>query len=243
MKIAICDDEERCLEQVLTIAREYAKERTVSFYSFSHPEDLLESAEKIGGYDIYILDIVMPGMNGIQLGVRLRDAGYDGKIIYLTSSEEYALDSFKVKAFHYIIKPIVKDEFYEAMDDAIKAIAVKKDKSIVIKTKERSVKLTVDSIMYAEINKRGVIYHLIGGRSVESMSLRTSFSESVKGLLEDPRFSLCGAGAIVNMDHITEIGNEEVVFGDTYKPFFGKKACRELRNAWNEFLFNSEGGI
>lgn len=243
MKIAICDDEEFCLEQVLAIAKEYAKERVVSFYPFSHPEDLIEAAEKIGGYDIYILDIVMPGMNGIQLGVHLREAGYDGKIIYLTSSEEYALDSFKVKAFHYIIKPIAKDAFYEAVDDAIKAIAVKKDKSIVIKTKERSVKLTVDSIMYAEINKRGILYHLVGGKSVESVSLRTGFSESVKELAEDPRFAMCGAGAIVNMDHITEVGSEDIVFGDTYKPFFGKKACRELRNAWNEFLFSNNGGI
>lgn len=65
--------------------------------------------------NIYVLDIVMPGTNGIKLGQKLREAGYNGKIIYLTSSEEYPLDAFKVKALNYIIKPITEKVFYEAM--------------------------------------------------------------------------------------------------------------------------------
>ena len=246
LKIAICDDDARCLEQVITIAKKYAgdrMEKNISFSSFSHPEDLLEASEKIGGFDIYILDIVMPGMNGLQLGVKLRDAGYDGKIIYLTSSEEYALDSFKVKAFQYLIKPIQNDPFYDTLDDAISAISVKKDKSIMIKTKERSVKITFDSILYAELVKRTVLYHLIGGKITESISLRASFSESIAPLLEDQRFTQCGAGTVVNMDHITEIGAEEVIFEDKEQIFLGKKSCRELRFAWNEFLFSDNGGF
>lgn len=243
MKIAICDDEARYLDQVSLVANEYIdkrKDKQISLHTFSHPEDLLEAAEKAGGYDIYILDIVMPGINGIQLGIRLRNYGYDGKIIYLTSSEEYALDSFKVKAFDYLIKPICKEVFFDTVDEVIKAISVKKDKSIIVKTKERSIKLTFDSIMYADISKRCVVYHLSDGKTVESMSLRTNFSDAVSDLLADSRFVLCGASMAVNMDHITEIENEAVVFGKTYRSFLGKKACRELRNNWNEFLFNWE---
>ena len=83
MRIAICDDEAICLSQVAAVADEYNKDKGISFDTFSHPEDLLEAAEKIGGYDIYILDVIMPSLNGIELGLKLRDAGYDGKIIYL----------------------------------------------------------------------------------------------------------------------------------------------------------------
>lgn len=245
MRIAICDDEPRCLEQVRSVAEEYMVERAekqVNCTFFSHPEDLLEAAEKSGGFDIYILDIVMPDLNGIRLGVRLRDAGYDGKIIYLTSSEEYALDSFKVKAFDYLIKPIEKGTFFSAVDEAIAAISAKKDKSIVVKAKERSIRITFDSIAYAALSKRSVTYYLMGGKSVESMSLRTNFSEAVRELLADRRFTLCGASMAVNLDHITEIESEAVVFGTSYKAFLGKKACRELRNTWNEFLFSAEEG-
>ena len=244
MKIAICDDESRCLDHVHTIAKHYVSERTekhIALSVFSHAEDLLEAAEKIGGFDIYILDIVMPGMNGISLGVKLRNAGYDGKIIYLTSSEEYALDSFKAKAFHYMIKPCKTEEFFQTVDEAIASIEIKKDKSIVIKAKERSVKLPFNSILYAELAKRAIVFHLMDGKTVETVSLRTNFSDSIAELLADKRFALCSAGMAVNMDHITEIANETVVFVNNQQAFLGTKNCRKLRNTWNEFLFCWEG--
>ncbi|MBQ8449228.1 MAG: response regulator transcription factor [Clostridia bacterium] len=244
MRIAICDDEPHCLGQAVAVAEEYLKDRKekkLSLHTFSTSYDLLEEAEKTGGFDIYVLDIVMPGMNGIQLGKKLRDAGYNGKIIYLTSSEEYSLDAFRVKALNYIIKPITKEAFYEALDEALDLIYIKNEKSFVVKTKERTVKLTFDSIMYIETSKRTVIYHLVGGKSVESLSMRSGFGEAIADLLDDKRFVLCGAGMAVNLDHVTEIENEAVAFGDTYKPFLGKKACRELRVAWSDYLLDSEG--
>ena len=117
MRIAICDDQQSCLSRAAAAAEEYRKERperSLRFALFSHPEDLLEAAEKIGGYDIYILDVVMPGLNGIALGERLRSAGYEGKILYLTSSQEYSMDAFRVKAFDYLLKPVTTEAFSKA---------------------------------------------------------------------------------------------------------------------------------
>lgn len=241
MRIAICDDEAVCLSRVRTVAEEYKKDKGIGFDAFSHPEDLLEAAEKIGGYDIYILDIVMPSMNGIQLGRALREAGHDGKIIYLTSSEEYSLDAFRVKAFDYLIKPISADAFYKAVDEAVATISEKKDKSLLVKSRERSVKLTYDSIMYAEFNKRAITYYLVGGRTVASMTVRTTFSAAMADLLADRRFAACGQSMVVNLDHVTEVENTAVVFGTTYRAFLGEKNCRKLRDTWAEYLFGQEG--
>jgi len=241
MRIAICDDEALCLSQVTAVADEYKNDTGIGFDAFSHPEDLLEAAEKTGGYDIYILDVIMPSLNGIELGLKLRDAGYDGKIIYLTSSEEYSLDAFRVKAFDYIIKPILKEAFYKAVDEAASAISQKKDKALLVKSKERSVKLTYDSIMYAEFNKRAISYYLVGGRVVESVTVRTAFSQAMADLLADKRFTACGQSMVVNLDHITEVENTAVVFGTAYRPFLGEKLCRKLRDIWAEYLFGQEG--
>lgn len=244
MRIAICDDEQICLSQVSAIAKEYEQKRNdrlVVFEIFSHPEDLLEAAEKIGGYDIYILDVIMPSMNGIELGVKLRDAGYDGKIIYLTSSEEYSLDAFRVRAFDYIIKPIAKEVFYKAVDEAVASISEKKDKILLVKTKDRSVKLTFESIMYAELTKRAACYYLVGGRTVESLTLRTTFSEAMADLVADKRFMMTGQSMVVNLDHVTEIEADAVVFGSTYRALLGEKNCRKLRTVWSKYLFDEEG--
>lgn len=243
VRIAICDDENLCRKQVLAVATDYAEERQdqdIVFEMFSEPEALLQAAKEKGHYDIYILDIVMPGMNGIQLGQALRDSGCDSKIIYLTSSQEYAVDSFRVRAFHYLLKPIRKEAFFAALDEAISSISIRKDRSLIIKTKSGNARITFDSILYAELSRRTVVYHLSGGRAVESTSLRTNFSDSVQELLADKRFALCGASMAANLHHITAVENEGIVFQDSTRVFLGKKACRELRTVWNDYWLSKE---
>lgn len=243
MRIAICDDEAICLTQALDAAKRYTAvhtEQNYSFDLFSHPEDLIEAAEKIGGYDIYILDIVMPEMNGIALGEKLRKAGYDGKIIYLSSSEDYYADAFRVRALEYLIKPVSAEPFAKAIDDASAMIAEKKDKFLLVKARDRSVKLPYNSIMYAELAKRAVCYYLVGGRVIKSMTLRTTFAEAMSDLLSDKRFTACGQSMVVNLDHVTEVENDAVVFGSTYHPFLGEKQCRKLRSVWSDYLFDRE---
>lgn len=244
MRIAICDDNNLCRGRVTDLATDYAeekKDKDITVKAFADPEILLRDSLENGGYDIYILDIVMPGMNGIELGKALRNAGIDSKIIYLTSSEEYALDSFSIRAFHYLIKPVERESFFSVMDEAISSISLKKDKGIIVKTKDSNARITFDSIMYAELSKRTVVYHLTGGGTVESTTLRTTFTEAVKDLLSDPRFALCGASMVANLHHITKVESEGIVFMDTYKVFLGKKNCRELRAEWNNYWISQEG--
>ena len=246
MKVAICDDESLCRGKVLDIAADYAEERQdkdIRFEVFSQPETLLDAVRAGGSFDIYILDIVMPGMNGIQLGQALRSAGVDSKIIYLTSSSEYALASFRVRAFDYLLKPIDRKAFYAVMDEAISSISIKKDKVLVVKTKESNARITFDSILYAERSGRAVIYHLVGGRTVESTTLRTTFTDAVRELLADKRFVLCGASMAANMHYITTVESEGVIFTDSCRVHLGKKACRELRTTWSNYWITEAGGI
>ncbi len=245
MRIAICDDESICRAKILNIATDYAEERSdqdVTFHIFSTPEELLSDAAQNGFFDIYILDIVMPGMNGIQLGQSLRDAGMDGKIIYLTSSKEYALESFRVRAFDYILKPIQKETFFSVMDEAVSSIHIKKDRVLLVKTKDNNARITFDSILFAERKGRAIQYHLTGGKTVESTTLRTSFTAAMTDLISDKRFHLCGAGLIANLHHISMVENESVIFLDSKRVFLGKRACRELRTAWNVYWISAEGG-
>jgi len=244
VRIAICDDEALCRAEVLAIAKEYSERYTgqhIEFVPFSNAEDLLEAAKKIGGFDVYLLDIVMPFMNGIELGVELRKRGYDGKIIYLSSSEEYAIESFKAKPFHYILKPFEKAALCATLDEALESVFAQKVRNIIVRTQEGSIKLNLDSILWAELNRRTVVYHLNGGKTVESVQIRTTFSDAVQELLKDSRFFLCGASMVANLQHITSVENEALVFKNTFRAYLGKKACREIRSAWYDYNFEGEG--
>lgn len=240
MKIAICDDEKSCLAEIQALAEEYSKEHRTQFEMFSHPDDLLESARKTGGFDIYVLDIVMPNTNGIELGKKLREEGYDGKIIYLTSSAEYSLDAFRVRAFDYIIKPISREAFFNTVDDAAEAINKRKDKKLTVKTKEKTLKLSYDKIMYAELHDRCIRFYLESGVTVDSITLRTTFSQAMDELLNDSRFCICSQSMLVNLDYLSEIGSDYLSFGNTYRTHLGEKNCRKLRGIWSEYLFSEE---
>lgn len=244
MRIAVCDNDAFCINQYMSSAKQYAATHTdmnVDFDYFSHPDDLIEAAERIGGYDIYILDIVLPDINGIALGKKLRDAGYDGKIIYFTCNVAYSLDAFRVRAFDYLLKPIDTDTFCWAIDEAAAQISINNDKYLLVKTKDRRIKLAYDSIMYAELNHRAITYYLADGRVIESVSLRSTFANAIAELLCDKRFNLCSVGMVVNLDHITEIENEAVVFGRKYRSFLGVKYCRKLRRVWSNYILANQG--
>lgn len=243
MKIAICDDDSACLEQIHLLTTEYQEERKdkqLLFEQFSSPEDLIAVTRQGNYFDIYILDIVMPNKNGIKLGEILRNAGADGKIIYLTSSKDYALDSFRVRAFDYLIKPAQKLPFFQVLDDAINSVHRNKDKALVLKTKDGTSRITFDSILYAKLSKRIITYHLTNGKILESTTLRGTFADSVRELLLDQRFFLCSVSTVVNLHHITSVQNETVVFDNHEQIYFNQKLCRELRIQWNSYWTSEE---
>lgn len=246
MKIAICDDEAFYRGQVLGLTQKYAmqnKSKEITVAVFTHAEELLDTVSKSGGFDIYILDVIMPGMNGIELGKALREKGYDERIIYLTTSDEFALASYKVNASDYIIKPATEDEFISSLDKVVKSVSAIKDKFMLVKTKDGSVKLNFDNLVYAELTKRTVIYHLRDGKTIESVYIRTNFGDTVKDLVSDKRFVFCGKSLLLNLYHISSIQNETITFDSSEKIFAGKKLCRELHNAWVSFNFSEVNGI
>lgn len=244
MKIAICDDDSLCRTKVLDIIADYAEERKdadILFEVFSNPQALLDAVRVGNPFDIYLLDIVMPEINGIALGQALRSSGAEGKIIYLTSSKEYALESFRVRAFDYILKPVEKAPLWEALDRAIAAVPEKKTKVLIVKTKDSNARIAYDNVLYAELKRRAVTYHLTNGTQVESTTLRTTFTGAVSKLLSDSCFVLCGASMVVNMHHVTMVENDAIVFTDDTRVFLGVKACRKLRADWNAYWITQEG--
>lgn len=237
MRIAICDDDALCREAVLTLVREYIshRNREISVSVFDRATALMDEVLRTGGYDIYILDIIMPGMNGIHLGKDIRQVDPIGRIVYLTARAEYAIDSFQVKAFDYLLKPATAERLFATLDDAIEASASRKEKSLIVKARENSMKISLDSILYIQLNDRKIRYYLVSGAVIESNSIRTGFAEGIRELLSDSRFALCGAALAVNLHHITMISSDTLSFHNGQTLYVGKRAGREIRSLWADF--------
>lgn len=208
MRLALCDDEAQQLVQTEAFLAEYSAQRPdtpVTVTSFPSGTVLLEHLRSKGTFDLYLLDMLMPGENGIQLGMDIRALDEVGHIAYLTSSPDFAVDSYRVKAMDYLLKPLEKGRLFQVLDETAETLRRREQAYVTIKTREGLRRLSLVSVVYAELVGRCVHYHLSDGSTVEGMSLRGSFQDAVAPLLAYPPFVLCATSFIVNLAFVEMI--------------------------------------
>ena len=241
LHLALCDDDSTQLNDMALLLREYAENRDIKPTYFTSAEELLQAVQTQGRFDIYLLDVVMPGMNGIELGQRLRDQKDAGLIVYLTTSSEFAVESYLVRAFHYLLKPIQKDQLFRVLDDAVSQLKKRGSETIFVRGKEASYGLALDDILFAESYNRAVRYHLADGRNIDSLSIRTSFHQEVKTLLERQYFVPCGASFVINLHHVAMLDKFGLVFKNGMQMPLSKQAYTTMRTAWANYWLEEDG--
>ena len=243
-KIAFCDDDERHLQHAKKLMDTYLASKpdlVVKTSFFNSSLDLLNYIDDYEPFDLYVLDIIMPDIDGIKLGLKLRDNQDMGLIIYLTTEQSFAVESYSTRAFHYLVKPVAYEQFQKTMDLAFHFLNTKTAKSITVKTSDGIIRLTFDQIVYVELMKRHLYFYLEDHRVKESVTIRMTFPEAISPLLIDNRFVLCGASYALNLHQITSIENDIVYFknGSSLTP--PKKALAAIRSQWLDYWL--EGGI
>lgn len=113
MKIAICDDDSAELQHILNLLSAYQKEhnRTLICKGFTSSFELASTASR-EQYDVYLLDVIMPIISGMELAKEIRSFDKAADILFLTSSPEFAVESYTVKASNYLLKPIVRESLF-----------------------------------------------------------------------------------------------------------------------------------
>lgn len=210
IKIVICDDDALDIENAKNLLAKYIAERKedISFELFNTPYDLLANIKEGKYYDIYLLDIMMAGLDGIELGKEIRKYQEYAFIIYLSVSEDYALESYQVTALQYLLKPIDEKSFFPALDKAIKQINHDESK-ITVRTKKGIAVIPLHQIIYAEYRNHSVKYHLAGSEDIVSIVTREPFSDTVKAILQDDRFIRCHQSFAINMKFVNKLDKKE----------------------------------
>lgn len=242
LHIALCDDEAEQRLLAHDMINEYISERGLAarVQEFSDAETLLQAVKKDGAFDLYLLDIVMPEMNGIQLGITLRESDPDGAIIYLSTSSDFALESYQARAFYYLLKPVEQQKLFLIFDEAVSLRNKRLENGLQVKTHGGTLRLLFDDILYAELKDRIVRYYLKDGSSVDTLTITSSFRDAVSPLLEDKRFLLCGASFAVNLYYVKMVDKTSVMLSDGRSLSLPKTACTPLRSAWSDYWL--EGG-
>jgi len=242
-KIAVCDDESTERDRIASLMRDYLNERPrleADLTLFEGGRALLDAVEETGGFDLYLLDVLMPEENGIEVGKALRQMDRDGAILYLTASPDYAVDSYLTQAFFYLLKPVERERLFEVLDRAAADLQRRKSEAVVINTSSGLRSVLLDEILYAERVERFIRYHLAGGETVDSRTIRSSFREAAAPLLADRRFILCGASFVLNLDHVKSVERETVDLDNGVRTTVTRSAIGKFKRAWMDYWLGGE---
>lgn len=208
MRIGICDDD---IAQLQTISEILSSYRTpdnepVIFDCFSNASNLLDSL-KPNSYDVLLLDILMPGFTGMDAAKDIRAEYESLPIIFLTSSPEFAVESYRVRAFDYLLKPIDPVFLTKALNRVYEHI-VRSDPSFTFRLGRTVSSIPFNRIEYIEVRNHTLIFHQING---EELSLTGTLSDYEEIFLNREEFFKTHRSFIVNLDNVRSVNNRELV--------------------------------
>lgn len=209
--IAVCDDEPSDCREIAAIAQEILKEENqqscVSLY-FGGGE-LLSAVRGGAKFHILLLDVMMDGLNGMELAGILRDMGDDTAIIFISSNREMALRGYEVAAVRYLEKPVGRERLREALLFCGKTICEKR--GILLPTSRGQRRIPIPQILYGEALERAVALRLRDGQEMLAMKFA-----DFAALLPQRQFALCHRSYVVNLACVAYIRSRELelVTGD-----------------------------
>ena len=236
LRIAICDDMDAALLRIVALTNEYLTGRGISaeLRAFSHPDALLAACEK-ERFHIFLLDMVMPMVSGLELGREIRRSSTDAQIIYITTEPGFALDAYAVNPLHYLIKPVDKARMFAALDLAAEKMNYGEETAVTVKTKNGLRTIPTDMIALCEYKRHAVHYTLVSGETIKTATIPGSFKEHIAPLLCDKRFIQPHAAYAVNMRLVERLDKDSFTLkGGVFAPVSGKQYTT-VRNAYMSY--------
>ena len=220
IRIAICDDENRILEDLSRMVLELIPDADVS--AFGEGRALIESAGK-AGYDVVLLDIDMPDLNGLEVAAFFQAADRKPLIIFVTSHDELVYDSLQLHPFGFVRKSYLDKELKKVLEDAVEEVS-SRDKHFFFHTASGDIKLQMDDILYFEAEGNYI--------KIKTGSDEFRFRETMQALemsLKSDGFIRVHKGFLVNQEAVKIINSDKLVLNDNTEIPFGRSYQENAR--------------
>lgn len=207
--IAIVEDEAEFAVQLQEFLKQYQKENDIAFKVtvFGDGAEILEDYQPL--YDIILLDIEMPKVNGMEAAEQIRKTDSDVVLMFITNMASYAIRGYEVGALDFVMKPITYYTFSMKLTRALKRAKQKEQQQILLGLSDGVKKVGIQQIFYVEVQNRMLHYHTDEGEYV----MRGTMA-SVEQMLAPYPFIKCNHWYIVNLMHVSEVrGNIAIVGG------------------------------
>lgn len=235
LKLALCDDRQADLAALQALLEEYRESRReleLVVFAYSSASALLDAGID---FDLFLLDILMPGLNGIELGQELRRKKPMAPILYLTTSRDFALESYRTEAMGYLLKPVDRNTLFQSLARAIERCSMEKARALVVCVEEGVRRIFYYELVCAKAARRTIFFHLMDGRVLTSAGRKLNFTNMWETLRQDGRFLLVRRGCMVNMGLVDWFGETELELAGGQRVSFPRSHRAELRKAYLEY--------
>ncbi len=213
---AICDDEEMAMNMIASSLKVCFQKHEVQLVldQYLSPVDLLNAVQQGKKYQALFLDIDMPQMDGISLGVRLKKIQDKMAIIYISNCTEKVFESFQARPFGFVRKSSYLKDIQAVVNLYVGSLKEENSRRLEIKTDQGRMQLPIAEIMYIECCRDYQYFYL--NQEKEPLKCRLGMNQ-LETVLAEEGFIRIHQGYIVNYIFIKRIDNEYIELTDGHK--------------------------
>lgn len=238
MNVAVIDDSKQDFEKLEIYLRKYCESHCFGvsvFVDCYQDEELFLAEFKRDKYDFIFIDYYLNNRTGLEVAKEIRKSDTDTLLIFTTVSSDFAIETYKVKASGYLVKPIKYNEFEEIMS-LMDYKKIRDSAFIEICSGGENIKIIVKDIIYCDVQGHYIQIHM---KNKQIYKCRNTFSMLSDKLIPYKEFLSCYKGCAINMNQIKEVGELEFHMLDGELISFCKKKKAKIMEIYHDFLFQN----
>lgn len=202
-RFAVCDDRPEDARLVARLAAQWGLRTAseVELETFPSAEAFLFRYQEQKDFDILLLDIEMPGMDGVELAKAVRRDNDAVQIVFITGYSDYIAQGYEVSALHYLMKPVDEEKFFQVLSRAVGRLA-RNEPFLILELPGETVRVPLPEIRYLDVQQNYVTVH-----AREDYTLKRPLAELEAQL--DRRFYRIGRSCIVNLTCVRRVTRTE----------------------------------
>lgn len=237
IRVAICDDNVSDLARLRTMLEGCGLSLTITDYACG--ENLLWDVEtEKARFDIYLLDIYLEGISGVEAARRIRAKDGCAALIFVSSSDSYYRDAFDLFATNYLIKPLKQTALNTVMMKAAEGIRRQRDLILPITYRGCTYVLKQKDIEYISSSNRMLSFYMVSGEE----HVCYGKMDQITAQLKSGDFVRCHQSYIINLRYVLERTSNGLLIGNTVIPI-SRSYAEEAEAAVNRYLFSAFDSI